>query len=108
MTSLEKGPKMERSGYCAVRSRVRFSRFLTLPLIDTLDLDDFDDLLLHLRGDGRTYIVTIQTDGLVPDDVFQAFLYTRPDGGWETVRVRGGSSFFHETVAWSALTRLTV
>ena len=67
---------MERSGYAACRTRVRFGRVFFLPVLETLDLDDFTDLVFHLRGDGRTYIVNVQTDGLVPDDVFQAFLYT--------------------------------
>ena len=78
---------MERSGYAAVRSRVRIQRVLGFPRLATLDLDDFTDLELRVRGDGRTYIVNVQTDGMVPDDVFQAFLYTAPSTTFETVRV---------------------
>jgi NADH dehydrogenase [ubiquinone] 1 alpha subcomplex assembly factor 1 len=79
---------MERSGYCAVRTRVRYHRVLGLPILQPHDLDDFTDLVLRVRGDGRTYSVTVQTDGLVPEDVFQAFLYTAPSQAFETVRVR--------------------
>lgn len=47
----------------------------------------FSGLEFKLRGDGRTYIINLQTDGLQPDDVYQAFIYTKGGPDWETVRV---------------------
>jgi NADH dehydrogenase [ubiquinone] 1 alpha subcomplex assembly factor 1 len=36
----------------------------------------FSGLAVRLRGDGRTYIWNIQTDGLRDDDLYQCFMYT--------------------------------
>ena len=55
------------------------------------DLTRYNGLELCVRGDGRTYIVNIRTDGYQPDDVFQAFLYTRGGPLWQTVQVMPSS-----------------
>jgi len=52
------------------------------------DLDDFDELQFCVRGDGRTYFLTIQTDGLVPEDIYQSFLYTKKSEEYSVVKVR--------------------
>ena len=54
------------------------------------DLTRYNGLELCVRGDGRAYIVNIRTDGYQPDDVFQAYLYTRGGPVWQTVHVRAG------------------
>lgn len=46
-----------------------------------------DALEIACRGDGRTYILNVRTDGLGPEDVFQAFLYTRGGPHWQTARI---------------------
>lgn len=45
-------------------------------------------LELEVRGDGRPYIVNIQTSSLHQEDLYQAFLYTRGGPAWQTVQVR--------------------
>ena len=61
-------------GYAATRSRSR-------PIYELrrrrLPLAEFDSISFKLRGDGRTYIVNIQVTSLLPEDLFQCFLYTR-------------------------------
>lgn len=52
------------------------------------DLSEYNGLELQLRGDGRAYMLNIQTDGLQQDDIFQAFIYTRGGPSWQTVHVR--------------------
>ncbi len=51
------------------------------------DLNLYNALELTLRGDGRTYILNVQTDGMQPEDMYQAFVYTRGGPSWQIVRV---------------------
>ena len=53
-----------------------------------LDLGMNNALELEVRGDGRPYIVNIQTSSLHQEDLYQAFLYTRGGPAWQTVQVR--------------------
>lgn len=55
-----------------------------LRLRNNLDLSMFTGLGLRLRGDGRSYICNLQTDGLRDDDLYQYFLYTRGGPDFQT------------------------
>ena len=52
------------------------------------DISAYNALELELRGDGRTYILNLQTAGLQKEDLYQAFVYTRGGPEWQTVQVR--------------------
>ena len=51
------------------------------------DVSSYDVMQLRLRGDGRTYMVSIQPPGYNTDDMYQAFIYTRGGPFWEEVTV---------------------
>ena len=52
------------------------------------DLDNFDTIEIRLRGDGRSYFFNLQPESYnSPDDLYQAFLFTRGGPHWEIIRV---------------------
>jgi NADH dehydrogenase [ubiquinone] 1 alpha subcomplex assembly factor 1 len=53
-----------------------------------MDVEDCNAIEVVLRGDGRGYILNIQTDSLQPEDLFQSFIYTRGGPYWQTIHVR--------------------
>ena len=46
-----------------------------------IDLEDFDNLVLRVKGDGRKYIASMRTEDWImserDDDVWQAFIFAR-------------------------------
>ena len=46
-----------------------------------IDLEDFDNLVLRVKGDGRRYLASMRTDDWIAgerdDDVWQAFIFAR-------------------------------
>eukprot|EP00053_Salpingoeca_punica_P011161 m.99837 g.99837 ORF g.99837 m.99837 type:complete len:246 (-) comp15604_c1_seq1:913-1650(-) len=83
-TKLPANSRVKQSGFCLARS---------LPLPSTLlgnrfyDLQEFSGLELQLRGDGRNYILSVQTDSMQPEDLFQAFIYTKGGPHWQRVQI---------------------
>lgn len=83
-TKLPPGRKVARSGYCYLMSP---------PCVPSIfgetfhNLDGFSGLELEIRGDGRTYMLNIQTDGMQHEDLFQAGIFTRGGPHWQKVRV---------------------
>ena len=57
------------------------------------DLDQFDTLELRVRGDGRTYFFNIHPESNSPDDLYQAFIFTRGGPNWEIIRVCSDNLF---------------
>jgi NADH dehydrogenase [ubiquinone] 1 alpha subcomplex assembly factor 1 len=84
--SLAKGPDVLRSGYCALRTKT-LAPSSVLAMTQHYDLTEFDSLDLVVRGDGRTYIVNIQTEGLQLNDMYQCFVYTRGGPEWQRIRL---------------------
>jgi len=83
-TATPAGTDLVRSGYCSMRS------LATTPSLfgDTYyDLTNMSGLEINLRGDGRTYIANIKTDGMQQEDIFQAFIYTRGGPLWQKVQI---------------------
>ncbi|KAL9127078.1 MAG: hypothetical protein Q9217_003980 [Psora testacea] len=75
-------PQVQRTGYAGWRNKDRpytiFGRSLW-------DLDPYIYLALRVKSDGRKYLVNIQTESIVYEDLHQHRLHTRSPGEWETV-----------------------
>lgn len=80
-----KRPEIQRSGFAAWRTLDRpptiFGRSLW-------DIDMYAYLALRVRSDGRSYLVNIQTESVVPEDLHQHRLFARRPGEWETVLIK--------------------
>lgn len=78
-------PDVERSGYAAWRTLHRpptiFGRAIW-------DIDPYAFLALRIKSDGRSYLVNIQTESIVPTDLHQHRLFSKRPGEWETVVIR--------------------
>ncbi|RYP07146.1 hypothetical protein DL764_002693 [Monosporascus ibericus] len=78
-------PEVQRSGYAAFRTSARpptlFGRALW-------DIDAYTYLALRVRSDGRSYLVNVQTESVVPTDLHQHRLFARRPGEWETVLIK--------------------
>eukprot|EP01135_Chromosphaera_perkinsii_P001983 Nk52_evm30s215 gene=Nk52_evmTU30s215 len=82
--STKTGKGMHRSGYCAIRSR-------SLPWNawggNVYDFSAYSKLVLDVRGDGRTYVFNLKSEGLLQEDLFQQFVYTRGGPEWEQIEL---------------------
>ncbi|KUI65663.1 Complex I intermediate-associated protein 30, mitochondrial [Cytospora mali] len=76
---------VERSGYAAWRT---LDRPPTLFGKSLWDIDPYAYLALRVKSDGRSYLVNIQTDSVVPTDLHQHRLFSRRPGEWETVLIK--------------------
>ncbi|EDQ86035.1 uncharacterized protein MONBRDRAFT_33983 [Monosiga brevicollis MX1] len=83
-TTIPEGSKMERSGFALLRSRSQQMRRIDSPY---LDIGDTNTLEFEVRGDGRPYIINLQSSSLHDEDLYQAFLYTRGGPHWQTVQI---------------------
>lgn len=48
---------------------------------------EYDGIELKVRGDGRSYVFNMQTTSMQPEDLYQAFVYTRGGPDLQTVQV---------------------
>eukprot|EP00039_Didymoeca_costata_P023583 m.7595 g.7595 ORF g.7595 m.7595 type:complete len:224 (+) comp3740_c0_seq1:165-836(+) len=82
-TEIPKDSRVTRSGYINLRTVG-----LTPSIFgDTYyDLSSYNGLELLLKGDGRTYIMNLQTSSMQQEDLHQSFIYTR--GGPELQKIR--------------------
>lgn len=78
-------PNVERSGYAAWRT---LDRPPTLFGKSLWDIDPYAYLALRIKSDGRSYLVNIQTESVVPSDLHQHRLFSRRPGEWETVLIK--------------------
>ncbi|KAG0078655.1 hypothetical protein BGZ93_001226 [Podila epicladia] len=73
-----------KSGYAGCRTKTRPGSFFGTPVWDTCL---FEYLALRVKGDDRKYFVNLQTDGVVPTDLYQHRLFLKTPGEWETVLI---------------------
>lgn len=86
-TLVPKDGKIKRAGYCnikSMRARKSFKR-------DTyLDWSQYNTLVIRLRGDGRSYLLNVSTEGYFDVwwfDIYHYVLFTRGGPHWQTARV---------------------
>ncbi|KAF9927133.1 hypothetical protein FBU30_003483 [Linnemannia zychae] len=75
---------VEKSGYAGCRTKTKPSSLYGTPVWDTCL---FEYLQLKVKGDNRKYFVNLQTDGVVPTDLYQHRLFLKTPGEWETVLI---------------------
>lgn len=78
-------PEVERSGYAAWKTLDRPPTIFGKSL---WDIDPYAFLALRIKSDGRSYLVNVQTESVVPTDLHQHRLFTKRRGEWETVLIR--------------------
>ncbi|CAB4012423.1 Hypothetical predicted protein [Paramuricea clavata] len=83
-TDLPPDKVTKHSGFCTMRLNPKMNRWGT---VLSTDVTSYDVMQLRLRGDGRTYMVSIQPPGYNTDDMYQAFIYTRGGPFWEEVTI---------------------
>lgn len=78
-------PDVLRTGYAAFRTSDRgptvFGRSLW-------NIDPYQYLAMRVKSDGRSYLVNVQTESVVPSDLHQHRLFAKRPGEWETVLIR--------------------
>lgn len=86
--------KVKRSGYCNIkteRAKKSFRRELYL------DWHCYNMLIMRIRGDGRNYLLNINTRGYFDvtwNDVYHYVLYTRGGPYWQVARIPFSKFFF--------------
>ncbi|KAI0537520.1 complex I intermediate-associated protein 30 [Xylaria digitata] len=78
-------PQIQRSGYAAWRT---LDRKPTLFGKSLFNIDMYTYLALRIRSDGRSYLVNVQTESVVPTDLHQHRLFAKRPGEWETVLIK--------------------
>jgi NADH dehydrogenase [ubiquinone] 1 alpha subcomplex assembly factor 1 len=78
-------PDVQRSGYAAWRTLERKPTLFGKALYN---IDMYTYLALRVRSDGRSYLVNIQTESVVPTDLHQHRLFAKRPGEWETVIIK--------------------
>ncbi|KAF9949134.1 hypothetical protein BGZ70_001915 [Mortierella alpina] len=75
---------VEKSGYAGCRTKTKPGSIFGTPVWDTCL---YEYLSLRVKGDERKYFVNLQTDGVVPTDLYQHRLFLKTPGEWETVLI---------------------
>lgn len=78
-------PDVERSGYAAWKTLDRPPTIFGKAL---WDIDMYNYLALRVKSDGRSYLVNVQTESIVPTDLHQHRLFSKRPGEWETILIR--------------------
>lgn len=78
-------PDIERSGYAAWKT---LDRPPTIFGKAVWDIDMYNYLAMRIKSDGRSYLVNVQTESIVPTDLHQHRLFSKRPGEWETVLIR--------------------
>ena len=84
-TELPASGNVVKSGYALARSKLLQPSLFGSTYHDVGDLNNALEVVC--RGDGRTYVLNVRTDGLGPEDMFQAAIYTRGGPLWQRARV---------------------
>ncbi|XP_006616637.2 complex I intermediate-associated protein 30, mitochondrial [Apis dorsata] len=76
------------SGYCNITTIPKFKSFYR---IDEYDWIEYNEIVLRVRGDGRTYMLNILQKNLkfteVNNFIYHYFMYTRGGPYWQIVRI---------------------
>lgn len=78
---------IKRTGYCNVRSPTKFMSFKRA---ENHDWTPFSHLLMRVRGDGRSYMITLGVDRFFDigwHDQYHYPLYTRGGPYWQTAKI---------------------
>ncbi|KAI1276275.1 complex I intermediate-associated protein 30 [Xylaria sp. FL0933] len=78
-------PNIQRSGYAAWRTLDPKPTVFGKTLFN---IDMYTYLALRIRSDGRSYLVNVQTESVVPTDLHQHRLFAKRPGEWETVLIK--------------------
>ncbi|KAI0855592.1 complex I intermediate-associated protein 30 [Xylaria cubensis] len=78
-------PDIQRSGYAAWRTLDPKATVFGKSLFN---IDMYTYLALRIRSDGRSYLVNVQTESVVPTDLHQHRLFAKRPGEWETVLIK--------------------
>lgn len=81
----EKRSDVERTGYAAFRTA---DRGPTIFGKSFWNIDPYAYLAMRIKSDGRSYLVNVQTESVVPTDLHQHRLFTKRPGEWETVLIK--------------------
>jgi NADH dehydrogenase [ubiquinone] 1 alpha subcomplex assembly factor 1 len=84
-TELPKDAKVHRSGFAYWRT---LDPQMSLFGKSLFNVDPYQWLGLRVKSDGRRYFVNVQTESIIPTDIYQHRLYTNKVGEWETVYIR--------------------
>lgn len=77
-------PGVERTGYAAWKT---FDRPPTIFGKSLWDIDPYAYLAMRIKSDGRSYLINVQTESVVPTDLHQHRLFSTRPGEWETVLI---------------------
>ncbi|KAL1851014.1 hypothetical protein VTK73DRAFT_9559 [Phialemonium thermophilum] len=78
-------PDIKRTGYAGWRTQDRGPTLFGKSL---WNIDPYTFLALRVKSDGRSYLVNVQTESVVPTDLHQHRLFCKRPGEWETVVIR--------------------
>ncbi|KAI8953380.1 complex I intermediate-associated protein 30-domain-containing protein [Xylaria longipes] len=78
-------PDIQRSGFAAWRTLDQKATIFGKQLFN---IDMYTYLALRIRSDGRSYLVNVQTESVVPTDLHQHRLFAKRPGQWETVLIK--------------------
>lgn len=78
-------PDIERSGYAAWRT---LDRRRTIFGKSLWDIDPYTFLAMRFKSDGRSFLINVQTESVVPTDLHQHRLFAKRPGEWETGLIR--------------------
>jgi NADH dehydrogenase [ubiquinone] 1 alpha subcomplex assembly factor 1 len=81
----DKRSDVERTGYAAWRTA---DRGPTIFGKSFWNIDPYSYLAMRIKSDGRSYLVNIQTESVVPTDLHQHRLFAKRPGEWETVFIK--------------------
>lgn len=86
-TKLPKDGKIQRTGYCNLRSKRARKSFKRETY---LDWTCYNKLVMKVRGDGRSYMLNLSTAGywdVLWNDMYQFILFTRGGPYWQIAKV---------------------
>ncbi|CAO1441096.1 unnamed protein product [Diamesa hyperborea] len=86
-TAMPRDGRIKKAGYCnirSLRSRKSFKRETYL------DWRQYNTLVLRVRGDGRSYLINVTTEGyfdITWNDIYHYVLYTRGGPHWQVAKI---------------------
>ncbi|KAK0609340.1 putative complex I protein [Bombardia bombarda] len=78
-------PEVKRSGYAGWRLKDRGGTIFGRSI---WNIDPYTYLAMRVKSDGRSYLVNVQTESVIPTDLHQHRLFTTKPGEWETILIK--------------------